>query len=605
MAFDTKELDRFPTEPGVYLMKDEANRVIYVGKAKNVKVRVKQYFAGADEREIIPHLLAEIESIDTIVVTSEKEALILENNLIKKHWPKYNACLKDDKTYFSLMINHKDEWPMIRIARFRGKPPTDALYFGPYTKGYAARETLELLRRLFPLRQCSDRELLKRTRPCILHGLKRCIAPCVGKCTKQEYDQVVKKAVDFLRGQDKELLKSLYFEMEKAAENLEFERADALLKTIRNIEATLEKQHVEKAGGRDSDILGIYREGDAAALTQLFFREGKLIGSSDHLFTRCAEDDDELLSTFILQNYLDKEIMPSKIMVPLDLRDESDLKEILQCDIHCPKKGEKKQLLEMAQKNAEAKFRREEASKDLKERVLIEMEEKLHLTNYPERIECFDNSHLAGSEPVSAMVCFDRGEKQKSGYRKYKIKPELASDDYGALREVLQRRYSKAKEEDNLPDLLLIDGGKGHLNIATEILSELDVSTVDVIAITKEESKHTRGMTAERIFITSQNEPLVFSVNSPILFFLQKIRDEAHRFAITFQRDRRSKRTMKSALHEIQGIGPIKRKRLLTHFGSFKKILEATEEELLKIKGITKKDVETLLKKKSDFDKLN
>lgn len=604
MAFDTKELDRFPLEPGVYLMKDEEGRVIYVGKAKNVRVRVKQYFSGHDEREIIPHLIAEIESIDTIVVTSEKEALILENNLIKKHWPKYNACLKDDKTYFSLMINHKDEWPMIRVVRFRGKPPSDALYFGPYTKGYAARETLELLRRLFPLRQCSDRELLKRTRPCILHGLKRCIAPCVGKCTKQEYDGVVKRAVDFLKGHDKELLKKLHQEMQTASENLEFEKADALLKTIRNIEATLEKQHVEKAGTRDSDILGIYREGDSAALTQLFFREGKLIGSFDHLFTRCAEDDDELLTTFILQNYLGKEILPAKIIVPIDLKDEKDLKEILQCEILTAKKGEKKQLLEMAQKNALAKFKREEASKDLKERVLIEMEEKLHLTNYPERIECFDNSNLSGVEPVSAMVCFDRGEKDKSGYRKYKIKPELASDDYGALREVLQRRYSKAKEEDNLPDLLLIDGGKGHLNIATEILSELDVSTVDVIAISKDESKHTKGITAEKIFITSQNQPLLFNVNSPILFFLQKIRDEAHRFAITFQRNRRSKRTMKSALDDIPGIGPIKRKRLLTYFGSLKKILEATEEELLKVKGITKKDIETLLKKKSDFDKL-
>lgn len=595
MTFEVANLERFPTSPGVYIMKNSAGKVLYVGKAKNLKARVKQYFSlSRDSREMVPHLIADVAQIDTIVVSSEKEALLLENTLIKKHHPKYNVVLKDDKNYFSLMINHKDRWPMIRVVRFKGKPPADALYFGPYTNGLAARETLELLRHLFPLRQCSDREFVSRKRPCILHGLKRCIAPCVAKCTHEEYDHLVKRAIDFLRGHDAPMLKELRKEMELAAEDLQFEKANAILRTIQSIEATLEKQKVVKAGMADLDVIGFYRQADRVALTQLFFREGKLIGAHDHLFTHTIEEDQEILSSFILQEYAEKESPPKKILVPLLLPEQEALSELLNIEVTTPQRGEKKELLEMARKNAHARFHKEKEAANLKERTLVQMEEELHLTNYPETIECFDNSNLAGSEPVSVLVTFFNGEKEKSGYRKYKIKPELASDDYAALREVLTRRYKRAKEEDNLPDTLLIDGGKGHLNLALEVLSELDVSTVDVIAIAKEESKHTRGMTQEKIHSPYEKEPIQLNPHSPLLFFLQKIRDEAHRFAITFQRARRGKKTLGSALDTLPGIGPVKRKRLLTHFGSVKKIFEASPEELLKVKGVTKKDVETI-----------
>lgn len=595
LRFEIAQLERFPSSPGVYIMKNASEKVLYVGKAKNLKARVKQYFAlSGDSREMIPHLVADIAEIDTIVVFSEKEALLLENTLIKKHQPKYNVVLKDDKNYFSLMINHKHRWPMIRVVRFKGKPPKDALYFGPYTKGLAARETLELLRHLFPLRQCSDRELVSRKRPCILHGLKRCIAPCVAKCTHEQYDHLVKRAKDFLSGHDTPMLKELYKEMEKASEALQFERADALFKTIQNIEATLEKQKVVRSGMADQDIIGFYRQADRVALTQLFFREGKLIGSHDHLFTHTIQEDEEILSSFLLQKYGEIESPPKKILLPIVLEEQIALSELFGIEILSPKRGEKREFLEMARKNAEAKFHKEKESENLKEQLLMQMEEKLLLTNYPERIECFDNSNLAGSEPVSVLVTFFGGEKEKSSYRKYKIKPEIASDDYGALREVLTRRYKRAKEEDNLPDTLLIDGGRGHLNVALVVLSELDVSTVDVIAIAKEESKHTRGVTLEKIYLPQEKEPIELHAHSPLLFFLQKIRDEAHRFAITFQRARRGKKTISSALDTIPGIGKIKRQRLLSHFGSVKRIFDALPEELLKVKGITKKDVETI-----------
>ncbi len=278
MLFQIDQLKRFPASPGVYLMKNAAGKILYVGKAKNLRSRVKQYFAaGGDRREMVPYLTSQVAEIDTIVVSSEKEALILENNLIKKHRPKYNALLKDDKTYFSLVINHKHLWPMIRVARFKGKPPPGNLYFGPYTHGYAARQTLDLLRSLFPLRQCSDRELASRTRPCILYDMKRCIAPCVEKCTKEEYDSLVKTVVHFLRGKNVGIRKELKAQMEQAVESLQFEKADQIYQTLQYIERTLEKQRVEKAGTADLDVIGIFRQADSEVVAQLFFSEGKLI----------------------------------------------------------------------------------------------------------------------------------------------------------------------------------------------------------------------------------------------------------------------------------------------------------------------------------------
>ncbi len=601
MPFDVEQLKHFPTEPGVYLMKNGEGKVLYVGKAKNLRARVKQYFAaGRDGREMVPYLTAQVEVIDTVVVSSEKEALILENNLIKQHWPKYNALLKDDKTFFSLMINHKHEWPMLRIVRYKGKPPAGNLYFGPYAHGYAARQTLDLLRHLFPLRQCSDRELISRTRPCILYDIKQCIAPCVNKCTHEEYDRLVKQVIDFLRGHDAAILKELKADLEQAVEKLAFEKAERLHKTIQYIEQTLEKQKVEQAGMADIDVIALYRETDRVSLAQLIFREGKLMYSNDRFFVHNAQTDEELLSSFATQTYTDQDLIPHEIAFPVALPDAEALSQVISAgkkrhvQILHPQRGNKKSLVEMAMANAKARFFREREEASQREQILLELEERFHLTNYPERIECFDNSNISGTEAVSAMVVYTDAEKDTKQYRKYTLRHTDPSDDYGALKEVLERRYKKAKIEENLPDLILIDGGKGHLNLALEVLSALDISTVDVIGIAKEEGRHDRGMTAEQIFIPGSAKPHILKPNSPLLFFLQRVRDEAHRFAISFHRVRRKKKSLSSALDTLPGIGPIKKQRLLRHFGSLKRILAATAQQWQEVSGITQKDIETL-----------
>ncbi|MFN0064611.1 MAG: excinuclease ABC subunit UvrC [Chlamydiales bacterium] len=583
-------LELFPSSPGVYIMRDKRGNVIYVGKAKNLKRRVQQYFVpGRDGRLMVPFLTAKVERIETIVVASEKEALLLENNLIKEHQPKYNALLKDDKTFFSLMINHKHRWPMLKVVRYKGKPPEGNLYFGPYTDGTAARTTLDLLRSLFPLRQCSDRELSGRTRPCILYDLKRCIAPCVNQCTKEEYDEQVEQVIQFLRGHDSAILQRLKKEREKASNNLEYEKAKRLHHTICSIEKTLEKQRVQKGGHKDCDVLALYREATDVILTQLLFRQGRLIASFHHPFRNNAQEDEELLSSFILQIYDSQKDLPQEIIVPIAL--PPILEVVVGISIRAPCKGNKYALIEMATANATAQFKREKESKADAEQLLLQLEEKLHLTNYPAKIECFDNSHLAGKEAVAAMVVFEKGVNSKKEYRKYSLKETKPGDDYGAIREVLERRYRK---EENLPDLIVIDGGKGHLKVAYQVLSALNISTVDVIAVAKEEGRHDKGSTLESIFLVGKKDPVILPTHSPLLFLLQRIRDEAHRFAISFHKQRRKKSLLHSELDALAGIGPVKRQRLLSHFGSIKRLLDATTEEWTSVKGINKKDIAVL-----------
>ncbi len=594
-----KLLDQFPTGPGVYLMKDSEGTVIYVGKAKQLKLRVKQYFAkGGDSRAIIPFLTAQIAHIDTIVVPSEKEALLLENTLIKKHQPKFNAILKDDKTFISLMINNKHPWPMIRLVRNKGKSKADGLYFGPYTSAYSARQTYELLTKLFPLRQCSDEELKRRTRPCLLYSIKRCIAPCVNKCTKAEYDTFVHGAIQFLKGQDKEILKNLYAQMKTASEKMEYERAASLLQTIRQIEHVISPAAVVvKMNGKNSDALALYREGEEVMLIQLLFREGKLIGSESYPFSNILEEDEELYTSFILQHYKHQEGLPEEILLPIPLKEEGLISEILsethqkKISILSPQKGEKRALVAIAEQNAKAVFEQEKNAQELQEKMLLDLQDTLKLTRYPKRIECFDTSNISGTDPVASMVAFSDGKNDTKRTRLFKIKTTLKGDDYGAMREVLTRHLTRARQEDDLPDLIIVDGGKGQLNIALEVFQELDIASVDVIALAKEGGRHDKGMTQERVFLPDNHDPIHLNPRSSLLFLLQKVRDEAHRKAIGFHRKRRQKRTLTSALDNIPGIGPVKRSRLLHHFGSVEKIKLASPEQLAEVKGITKRDI--------------
>ncbi len=595
------DLSKYSTEPGVYLMKNKAGIVIYVGKANNLRQRLKQYFAsGQDVRPMIPFLVAEIVSIDIIVVTTEKEALLLENTLIKKHKPKFNALLKDDKTFISLMINDKHPWPMIQLIRTKGKPKKDGIYFGPYTSAYAARQTFELMTKLFPLRQCSDGEFKKRTRPCLLYGIKRCIAPCVGLCTKEEYRSYVDKAIDFLRGQDHKIIKELESEMQKASDALEFEKAAALLQTMKQIRHITQGSRgggiIAKAGGKDCDALALHRQGGEVMVAQLFFREGKLIGSEHFSFSEVAEGNEEIYTSFLLQYYKDKTVRPYEILLPVDLKHRQVLEEILELKIVQPQKGDKKSIVHLAEKNAKELFQQEKDENDLTEKMLLDLQETLRLNRYPERIECFDTSNIAGTDLVASMVAFTHGKYDKKRTRLFKIRDIPKSDDYAALRQVILRRLTRAKEENDLPDLIVVDGGKGQLTQALDVLKELDIVTVDPISVAKQEGKHDKGVTQEKIFLPGKSEPLLLPLHSPLLFLLQRIRDEAHRKAIGFHRDRRSKRTITSLIDEIPGIGEVKRQRLLTHFGSLQRILEASEEALLGVKGINSQDVAQIKK---------
>ncbi len=604
MPYQTEKLVNFPTDPGVYLMRGRAGLVLYVGKAKNLRARVKQYFSSSgDGREMIPFLIQKVEEIETIITSSEKEALLLENTLIKQHRPKYNALLKDDKTYVALKVNIKHEWPRLQLVRYKGSPEPDGIYFGPYTSGYAAREIYELLNRIFRLRQCSDKELGRRTRPCILYDMGRCVAPCVNLCTKEEYRHHVDQTVRFLRGQDKEILKELNEEMDQASEKLEFEKAGTILRTIRQIENLLEGQVVHNVSGGNLDVIGLFRQAYHVTIVVLAVRQGKLTGSRSFTFDSIAEEDNELLESFLLQHYSNQSDPIQEILLPLELPNEKSLEELFnelfkkKVSITCPQRGDKKTLLEMARKNAEAYFKKENDAQAALEKSLAEMQEKFNLSRYPERIECFDTSNISGTNPVATLAAFTDGKKDSKRYRKYKIKTtEETPNDYAAMQEVLQRRFRRGKEENDLPDLLIVDGGKGHLNVARRVLEELDVVTVDLVGLAKEEGRHDKGMTTEQIFLVNLKDPIILKKNSPLLFLLQNIRDEAHRTAITFHRSLRSKSTIKSALSDIPGIGEAKRKILLKHFGSLKRVLEATEVELAEIKGITKKDASTIAK---------
>lgn len=592
--FDITLLDKFPTSPGVYLMKGKEGKVLYVGKAKDLKQRVKQYFyPGRDSREIIPYLVQQVVKVETILVHSEKEALLLENTLIKQYKPKYNALLKDDKTYIAIRIAYKHPWPALQIVRMKGRPADDALYFGPYTSAYAGRSTVDLLQRLFPLRQCSDAEFVRRNRPCILYGLKRCVAPCVGKCTADEYREHVDRTISFLKGQDKEIVRSLEKEMLRHADNLEFELAAACQRTIQQIKTTVQQQHVDIPQGGDTDVFGLYREADEAVLCLLFVRGGKVTGSRTFAFSEVVQEDAELLESFLLQHY-DAETVPAKeILVAHPLADAHEISEILsgihgfKVEVATPQRGQKKSIASLALLNAKNAFHQEKDAAALREKTLLKMQETLRLQKYPQLIDCFDNSHMGGTELVSVAVSYCNGFKNTARYRTYKCAQASAGDDYGAMREVLMRRYKRAKEEDNLPDLILIDGGKGHLNIAMKVLEELNLIGIDVIGIAKDESRHDKGVTQEQIFLPNTKDPILLKLNSPVLYFLQEIRDEAHRFAITFQKKQRSKKIVHSSLDDIPGIGPLRKKALLIHFGSVKAIKEATLEDLCKVNGIS------------------
>jgi excinuclease ABC subunit C len=581
-------------------MKDKEGTVLYVGKAKNLRARISSYFReGGDARPQVPYLLSHIADIETLCVPSEKEALLLENTLIKKHKPKYNILLKDDKGYLSLKFTSKHPYPMLQLVRLKGAFPKDGEYFGPYTNAGAARYMFDLALQCFRLRQCSDEEFARRTRPCILYQIKMCSAPCVGLVSQEEYQDQIQGAKKLLRGQSEEVLKALDFQIRKASDALEFEKAAELLARRKKIAAASEKQSIETPARMDIDSWAIVRNRQMAVVTKVFWREGKLVGSCHFSLENPVQPSDELLESSLMQHYVSgHEMLPSKIFLSMEIANPGALAAVLfdqtgkNVEIIVPKKGEKKRLTDIALMNAESFLTKAEAQKSDREKILLELQNSLGLSRYPGRIDCFDTSHFAGTELVASCVAFAGGVKHPSLWRRYIIRSVAKGDDLAMMQEVLERRYQKAQE---LPDLIIIDGGKAQLEAARKVLHRLEIVSCDLIALAKESGRHDKGQTQEQVYTLSSKTPFLFDRHSPVLFFLQKVRDEAHRFALEFQKTRRTKAVVKSALDDIPGIGPIKKKKLLKAFGSVKEIKTKTLDELVKGSGISRKDAERVL----------
>ncbi len=604
---DQTMLNDIPKSPGVYLMKNARGQIIYIGKALNLRSRVRSYFSGTDSRHSVPFIASKTESIEWLITNTEKEALILENNLIKIHRPRYNIVWRDDKTYISLRIDPAEKYPRISIARVRGKIKDKALYFGPYSSAGSVRETLRLLNKTFPMRTCTDAKMRAHTdRPCLQCQIRRCPGCCVNLITEEEYAESVRSAILFLQGKNTELIASLTQKMNRAADELQFEDAAKIRDQLRAIQRTVEKQRVVSMQTIDRDVFGLAREADEAQLSIMHIREGKLLESSSYPFSRVMISDEEVVSSFINQFYSSGRPIPDEIVLPVEILEREAFEEMLserkekKVAIVRPRKGEKGKLLEMANKNAQSALAARKDEQAILAETLSLMQRKLRLTKVPRRIECFDISNIGGSLAVGSMVTFTDGKKDSSNYRRYKIKTVLQPDDYAMIHEVLGRRLRRGKESGDLPDLIVIDGGKGQLNVARNVLRDLDVEGVDVISLAKDRPGRPAAQLppgksqGERIYLPNVKDPVVLRPNSPVLFLVQRLRDEAHRFAITYHKSLRKKAAFRSALDLLPGIGAKRKKELLRRFGSLKRMKEASLDELAAVPGMTRPAAETV-----------
>ena len=590
------EPKKFPTTPGVYLMKGEGGLILYVGKAINLRNRLRSYFsAGGDGRPQIRFLMARVQSIDTIVTDTEKEALILENTLIKQHRPRYNINLRDDKTYVSIRLDPREEFPALSVVR---RVKSDgALYFGPYASSVAVRQTLKEIYRIFPLRHYPIETCRRRGRPCLFYQIGQCSAPCHGRISAEGYRALVKGVTALLSGRETEVIESLQRGMLAAAAAMRFEEAARLRDQIRAIEQTVEHQKVVAAGGGDQDVVGLHREGGEVELALLFIRAGKLIGRRNYAL-EWRLDVDELLSSFLREYYAREVVIPEQVLLPLALQDAGVLAEWLselkgrKVALTSPQRGQKVELVELAERNARESFRERGSRREARQGVLAELQQRLQLQRLPRRIECFDISNVQGSLSVGSMVVLSDGEADKQAYRRFRIRTVSGADDYASLSEVLQRRLRRGLEEELLPDLILIDGGKGQLGVLTAVLQQLGLEArIDAVGIAKSRVvSNVRGKAVERseerFFLPGRKNPVILRQGSPALFLLERLRDEAHRFAISYHRQLRGQAALASSLEDLPGVGPARRKALLKHFGSLKKIQAASLEELQAMPGL-------------------
>lgn len=583
------KLKLLPLEPGVYVMLDKDGTIIYVGKAKRLKNRVTQYFRNGFKTEKVAQMVMNIEDFYYIITPTERDALSLENNLIKKHKPKYNILLKDDKAYPYVRVNLKDDYPTFTIAR---KPVKDgAKYFGPFMCGINVNDVLGIINDAFKVRPCNYKITVDKTRKeCLNYHIGLCLAPCAKKCSRNEYMSEINKAVDFLSGNDSVAEKVLTEKMRLCAENEEFERAVELRNRLKMLSGIKERRITATSRFISADIITIASDGISSAINVLFLRSGRVMGSISYSAQTLAETDEERLTAFIGQFYMNGREIPDEIILPVETGDNQLIAEYLtavrglKTEVTVPKQGVKKSLVDMSRKNATEylekqidKIRRKD---DMTIAACKRLQEILGLKRYPRRMECFDISHISGVDKVGSMTVFIDGEPSKNDYRRFKIKTVEGNNDFECLKEVLNRRLSKLNtaEEEKFPrpDLIIIDGGKGQLTAVQEAFDKY-AADIDFISLAERN---------EEIFLPGEKEPVVLPKSDYCLRMLQRIRDEAHRFAITFNRKLRGKRTLKSVLTEIDGIGAKKRDALMNEFKDVASIKKATVEQLAAVDGI-------------------
>ena len=606
-------LKNLPSKPGVYLMKNSLGEVIYVGKAKILKNRVKSYFQNSkNHSEKVRVMVKHIAEFEYIVTDSEMEALILECNLIKKYSPRYNILLKDDKFYPFIKITVNDDFPRVFVTRNYSKDGSK--YFGPYTNGTAVYETINLINKIFPLRTCKllIKEGGEPVRPCLNYHIKKCFGPCGGYINKEEYGKMIKDVIDILSGKDTTVLKVLQSEMEEASMNLEFEKAADLRDKILAIEAIVEKQKIFKTMEGDEDFINIYRDEKDSCVQVFFSRYGKILGREHFIFENTAEDSiEEILEEFITSFYGGTAKVPRTIYVPalsnVELVEEYlTIKRGAKVWIKVPQKGQKREMLEMVKNNAQItleKFKDKYLrDKEINKIALEELQELLDLEIWPSRIEAYDISNIQGVDSVGSMIVFEEGRSKNSDYRRFRIKTVKGANDYDSMREILTRRFSHGLEEvkaiqesklqfsagkfSNFPDLIMMDGGKGQINIALEVLRDLNIN-IPVCGLVKDDKHATRG-------IIYNNEELIINRSSNLMQLIRRIQDEVHRFAITYHRSLRDKRTLHSVLDDIPNVGEKRRRALLMKFGSVDNIKNATLEQLLETPSINNKAAESI-----------
>jgi len=610
-----KILDNLPIKPGVYLHKNKQGKVIYVGKAVNLRSRVRSYFhKSARQHAKTNRLVKEIADIDFIVADSELEALLLENTLIKKYQPHYNVRLKDDKRYPYIKVHWQEDYP--RVTTTRRLQNDGARYFGPYTAAWAAYQTLDLVRKIFPYLTCTRTITGQDERACLYYHIGRCAAPCIGAVNKEEYRRIIDDLCDFLNGHTGSVVAELQQEMQAAAAQLDFEKAAQLRDQLKAIDQVVEKQKVVNAGTLNEDVIAFARADGDACVQVFFIRGGKLVGRDYFVLDGAVDEaDSEIMSSFLKQFYDQAANIPPKILLPQEvdelmiIRDWLKSKRGQKVTLKVPRRGKQKKLLDMAAQNAAetlSHLRARWAADETKQTEgLTELQQALDLAEPPVRMECYDISTLQGTNTVGSMVVFVKGVPRKSDYRRFKIRGVRGQDDYAGLQEMLRRRFKRMTDkgytpdttapkpkaqQDNawalIPNLVVIDGGKGQLNAALEVLDEFDLrDAIPIIGLAKRE---------EEVFIPEQPEPIVLPRGSQGLFLLQRLRDETHRFGVTYHRNLRGKSAIRSSLDDIEGIGPKRRQALLRKFGSIKAMREASMDELAAVPGMNRRVAEQL-----------